>query len=300
VPAQRPILWVLHDMNPFTGGCHFSAGCDRFTNQCGDCIQIANPGSHDITQRSLRIKQRAYRDLNLHVAAPSRWLLAEAQRSTAFSQAAGFHLIPYGLDTERFSPLDKRHAREQLGLPVDKQIVLFGAESHTNERKGFRHLLEAWPQVDRETVLGVMFGSGGKPEISSDQAELRHLGYLSDPLQQRLVYSSADVFVLPSMQDNLPQTGLEAMACGTAVVAFDAGGIPDYVRPGQTGLLAKTADSDALGRQLNRMLADSQATQQMGEFAREVILSEFSQPVESARYLVLIESLLRRSELRAA
>jgi glycosyltransferase involved in cell wall biosynthesis len=168
--------------------------------------------------------------------------------------------------------------------------------------------MEAWPKLPGERVQGVMFGAGEAPTLEAgqapigQQAPIRHLGFVRDPERLRLIYSAADMFVLPSLEDNLPQTGMEAMSCGTPVVAFAAGGIPDYVRPEQTGLLAPVGDSESLARQLRRLVETPELAGRLGANARKMMLAEFQQPIESARYLELLDSILaaRRSASRAA
>ncbi len=295
LPKDRPVVWVLHDMNPFTGGCHFSAGCDRFTTHCGNCPQIAGSGDRDITFQTLRMKRQLYQGLNLHIVSPSRWLSAEAQRSVPFADVASHRVIPYGLETDQFTPVDRQQARRALNLGDDKRIVLFGAASSENRRKGFHCLLNAWSELPAETVRGVMFGAGQAPTLLRGQAEIQHLGFIRDPAKLRLVYSAADLFVLPSLEDNLPQTGMEAMSCGTPVVAFSAGGIPDYVRPGETGMLVPTGDARALGGQIRRLLENPDQLRRMGAQARETMVREYSQPIESMRYAEFLESLAQAS-----
>jgi glycosyltransferase involved in cell wall biosynthesis len=291
LPADRPIVWVLHDMNPFTGGCHFSAGCNRFMQHCGNCPQIASSSDRDITFQTLRMKRRLYEGLNLHVVSPSRWLSEQAKRSVPLAGAASQHVIPYGLETDRFAPADRREARNALGLDPGKTIVLFGAASSDNRRKGFQLLMEAWSRLPSEQIQGVMFGAGEAPTVEAGQADIQHLGFIRDPDRLRLVYSAADLFVLPSLEDNLPQTGMEAMSCGTPVVAFAAGGIPDYVRPGETGELVPVGDSRCLAQTISRLVDDPQSRRRMGDNGRKMMLLEYSQPIESARYMELLQSL---------
>jgi hypothetical protein len=279
-------------MNPFTGGCHFSAGCNGFRHRCGNCPQIAGSADDDITAKTLEMKRQLYAGLNLHVVAPSRWLSDEAQRSIAFAEAASHQVIPYSLDTKRYSPVDRIAARRALNLDPEKKIVLFGAASIGNRRKGLHELLEAWADLPADSVQGLMFGSGEAPVIGDGQAPIKHLGFIGEPEQLRLAYSAADVFVLPSLEDNLPQTGLEAMSCGTPVVAFDAGGIPDYVRPGKTGLLSPAGEAKGLAAQIRALLDHPEWRERMGRTAREVMVREYSQAVESARYTQLLESIL--------
>ena len=299
LPQDRPVVWVLHDMNPFTGGCHYSAGCDRFTKQCGNCPQIAASGDRDITFQTLRMKRRLYEGLNLHVVAPSHWLSAEARRSVPLAGVRSHRVIPYGIETDRFTPVDRTEARRALNLSDDRRIILFGASSSENRRKGFSCFLEVWSEMPREKALGVVFGAGGAPRLGPDKGEIRDLGFIHDSRMLSLVYSAADLFVLPSLEDNLPQTGMEAMSCGTPVAGFAAGGIPDFVRPGQTGLLAPIGDSKALARQICELLDQPDELRRMGARARELMVDEFSQPIESARYLDFLRSVIPAPRAKA-
>ncbi|TWT82873.1 Capsular glucan synthase [Planctomycetes bacterium CA13] len=292
LPADRPIVWVLHDMNPFTGGCHFSGGCERFQNGCGHCPQLDHPRFSDPSARTLKMKTALYRDLNLHVVAPSRWLGEQAKQSMPFKHANSHHVIPYGIDVQAYAPIDKAKAKAALQIDPNRTVIAFAADSATNRRKGFHHLMEAWPAFDSHRVEGIMFGGGDAPALPADSASIRHFGYVHDLTRKQLLYSAADVFVMPSLEDNLPQTGLEASASETPVVAFDAGGIPDYVRPNVTGLLAPTGNSDALATQIQWMIDHPVERRTMGIQAREMMVEEFAGPVETARYQTLFREIV--------
>jgi glycosyltransferase involved in cell wall biosynthesis len=293
IPDDLPVVWTLHDMNPFTGGCHFSSGCERFMTVCGNCPQLANPGRQDLSNRQFALKFKALRNKNLHVVAPSRWLIEAARLSPILNSARSFHLIPYGLDTEFFFPRDSETARRQFNVPLDATVLGFGADSVANRRKGWRELVEALNQLryTRPTVA-LVFGKGELPSNANRNLTIISVGFIHEPSQLANLYSAMDALVMPSLEDNLPQTGLEAMACGTPVIAFDAGGIPDFVLPEQTGLLAKTGDSAALSRQIQRLLDDPERADAMGIRARKLILEQFSSGLESARYLELYRKLL--------
>ena len=188
--------------------------------------------------------------------------------------------------------MDRREARARLGLDPEATVVCFGAMDVKNIRKGSRHLVEAFSAIaDLPNVVGLVFGGGELPESQDPLPTIHNTGPIEGTLQQRAVFSAADVFVLPSLEDNLPLTGLEAMACGTPIVGFDAGGIPDYVRVGETGLLATCGDSADLARQLRSALTNPMMLKDMSIAAREMIVSEFDSQHEASRYQHLYDSL---------
>lgn len=324
---DQPVVWTLHDMNAMTGGCHFSDGCDRYTRGCGGCPQLPTgpqlptaqlptaqlPGAQlpsaslaadDLSRQYFLAKQAALAGVNLHIAAPSRWLLECARSSPLLASAKSFRHVPYGISLGEYYPMDRRDARARLGIDPDTTLVCFGAMDVSARRKGGRHLVQALAHLaDLPGVEGLVFGGGELPDSDGPMPRLHHVGPVRGLMMQRVVYSAADVFVLPSLEDNLPLTGLEAMACGTAVVGFDAGGIPDYVRPGKTGLLARTGDGDDLGMRLRELAADPDHAAQMGRRARQMIEHEYAAEYEAAAYETLYGELLgasTRSERRAA
>lgn len=297
VPDELPIVWTLHDMNPFTGGCHFSANCEAFVAGCSRCPQIANPGSRDLSHQQFVLKRAAIQGKNLHVVAPSTWLLDAARRSAIFSEARTFHCIPYGLQTELFVPQDKRASREQFQVPREAVVIGFGADLVTNRRKGWREMLAALSQLraDRPTIA-LVFGGGDLPKCTNRNLTVLPVGFVNDRNRLAQLYSAMDFFVLPSLEDNLPQTGLEAMACGTPVVAFKAGGIPDFVLHEQTGLLAKIGDPADLARQMQRLIGHPEYLVTMGTQARKLIAEKFSSSVEAAAYSRLYQELVSQRE----
>jgi glycosyltransferase involved in cell wall biosynthesis len=290
---DQPVVWTLHDMNPFTGGCHFTDHCQRFVDGCGDCPQLPSPAPDDISRRFFEIKRRALADVNLHVVAASRWMLEQARRSPIFRHARSFHRIPYGLRLDLYRPVDRLRARAELNLPADAFVFSFGAADVNNRRKGAALLLDALQRVaDLDGVRGLVLGGGDLPQVVTPLPPLQSMGFVQEVHRRVLIYSACDAFVLPSTEDNMPLTGLEAMAAGTPIVGFDAGGIPDFTRPGQTGLLAPSGDAGALGEQLRYLYQHRDQAAAMGRRAREVIESEYSDTREAADYIGLYAALL--------
>lgn len=293
VPSSQPIVWTLHDMNPFTGGCHYSSGCQAFTHGCGQCPQVRGSSPDDVSRRTYRLKRKLLKGRHLTVVTPSRWLGREAQRSLVFPSRTRFEVIPYGLETDEYRPLDVAATRSELGIPQDAAVIAFGAEDLNNRRKGMSFLFEALRSVEsKRPIHALVFGEGKLPTQQLNLAAVHSVGFVKDVAKKAQVYSAADMFVMPSLEDNQPQTGLEAMACGTPVVAFDSGGIPEYVRSGLTGLLARVGDAQDLSRQITWMLHHDAARHDMSWHARQMIESEFPLRLQAERYLRLYDEIL--------
>jgi glycosyltransferase involved in cell wall biosynthesis len=294
VARRTPVVWRLSDMNPFTGGCHYDEGCGRFVAACGACPQLGSRDPDDLSQQVWRRKRAALDRVppgRLQIVALNQWIAGEARRS-ALLQGVPVHVIPNGLDTEAFAPRDRGYARQLLGLPPDALVVLFVAASTGNRRKGFGLLAEALAGLADELpgLRLVSVGRGGAG-VAGATPHLA-LGPLSQDRMLSLVYSAADVFVIPSLQDNMPSTVLEALACGTPVVGFDAGGVAEMVRPGETGLLARAGDVGELRGALRRLLADGALRRALGLRCRQVALAEYTQELQARRYLALYEQIL--------
>lgn len=297
IPRAVPVVWTLHDMNAFTGGCHYSAGCSRYLSGCGSCGQLDNAGDSDLSAVAWKQKKHAYGTRALTIVTPSRWLTNLATQSRMFSPETRFETIHYGLDTQVYRPIDKRQAKEKLNLSGDRTTLLFGAADVSNLRKGLKPLVESLSRLpEPEKYECVVFGdSHSASEVLkpiSRKMNVRELGFLATDDDKRIAYSAADLFLLPSLEDNQPQTGLEAMACGTPVVAFDAGGISEFVQHGKTGLLAEVNDADNLAKQI-RWLSESPESQKSFSLnGRNLILEEFEIRRQTKKYAKLYRQLI--------
>lgn len=293
VPARTPVVWTLHDTFAFTGGCHYASGCRKFETACGACPQLGSADPGDLSARALDHKSAALAamaDDRLVVVTPSRWLGRESRSSRLLGRFA-HHVIPYGLDTETFSPLEPAAARAQLGLDAQARYLLVLADDLGNRRKGLDLLfaaLERLPAGSRPGVL--MVGEGG--DATAGVATTR-LGRLDSTRELARAYSAADLYVTPAREDNLPNTVLESLACGTPVVAFDIGGMPDMIEPGRTGLLALPEDVDSLAEQI-RLGLDRFGTSARAA-CRETALNRFAAPLQAGRYLALYSELLAKA-----
>jgi len=285
-----PVAWTFHDMNAFTGGCHYSDGCERYAAACGSCPQLRlASGPRDRTFLSFARKRAALARVpagRLAVVAPSRWMEEAVRRSSLFGRF-DVHHIPSGIDTEEFRPMPQAEARRRFNLPEGARIALFVAEVVSDRRKGLQMLpAAAEAAADIPGTLFVTIGQG------TAGGNFRHLGALRGAEALRAAYSAADVFVIPSLEDNFPNTMIEAMACGTPVVGFATGGIPDAVHDGATGLLAPTGDGAALGAQLRRVLEHEGLQRRLGAEARTLVEQEYSIQLQARRYAALYDDLL--------
>jgi glycosyltransferase involved in cell wall biosynthesis len=284
LPAHIPIVVTMHDMNSFTGGCHYTMGCNRFTDRCGSCPQLNSHNEHDLSRSVWDRKMRSYSQRsNVHFVADSEWLATEARRSSLL-KAKSVRVIHYGLDTNVFRPIAKAAARVVLGLPLESSIVVFGADSLHDERKGLHYLIRACGRLKKAPVL-LSFGSGHPPRQLQNRG--LHLGAIESEHLLAAVYNAGDLFVIPSIQEAFGQTALEAMACGIPVVAFNSGGIADIVRHRETGLLCPPADVAALADALAEVLNSPALRQHCGINARRIIEEKFRLEQQAQAYAKL-------------
>jgi len=293
---NAPLVWTLHDMWPFTGGCHYDEGCGRYDSGCGRCPILASRRRMDLSMLGWRRKQRAYRGLDMHVVTPSRWLADLARRSPLLASFP-VSVIPNPIDTRVYRPLDKCMARDLLKLPQEGRIVLFGAlRSTTESRKGFPLLVEALQRFgrhhSREKCYAVIFGAS-RPDLSPDFGmESIFVGTMADDLSLALLYSAADVFVAPSRQENLSNTVMESLSCGTPVVAFSIGGMPDMIEHQVNGYLARPFEAEDLARGIAWVLSDTSRAAALAQRARNKASEEFDGIVIARRYLALYRDTL--------
>lgn len=289
-----PVVWTLHDTWAFTGGCHYTGNCDGYKSQCGRCPQLGSAVKGDISHALMQRKAKAYKNLNLTVVTPSRWL-ADAAAKSSLLAGRRIEVIPNGLDTEAFKPIDRRTARDYFGISDENPVILFGSHWLPDPRKGGDLLCTALSQLAMPCTL-LTFGEGKLPLEGESLVTLRSLGSLSDNASLALAYSAADVFLCPSREDNLPNTVAEALACGTACVAFDVNGLPDMIEHTVTGWLAKPFEPSDLVAGIKWVL-NHPYPEQLRLVAREKALSEYSLPKMAMRYSKLYADLLKISAM---
>jgi glycosyltransferase involved in cell wall biosynthesis len=291
-----PLVWTLHDMWPFTGGCHYDGGCGRYNAGCGQCPILASNRERDLSAWVWRRKNRAYQKIRLNIVTPSRWLGELAGRSRLLGNFP-IHVIPNAIDIEVYRPIDKSLARDSLNLPVNGKVILFSALRATSERRKGFHLLQSalkalsLTERGRNTIAVVV---GAKQPVDAPDFGMKtiFLGTMNEDDKLAMAYSAADVFVAPSTEENLSNAVMESIACGTPAVAFNIGGMPDMIDHHQNGYLAKPFETMDLANGLHWVLEDDQRRGALSENARKKAVRAFESATVAERHRSLYESLL--------
>ena len=290
--SGKPVVWTMHDIWPATAICHYARGCCRYQNKCESCPLLPRRSVSDLSAVVWRRKNEILRKYHISFVACSRWLEGEAKKS-ALLKGQRVTNIPNPINSHVFCPSDKLQAREALGLPLGKHVILFVSQRVTDKRKGLDYLVEAVNRMAVQdsslkdnTAIAVL---GGHSEEVADLLPLPvfPLGYVSDESKIVKVYNAADVFVLPSLEDNLPNTIMEAMACGVPCVGFNIGGIPEMIGHLKSGYVAKAADADDLARGIKWVL-DFKG-EELSKEARRKVLNSYSQQSVAIKYIELYQ-----------
>jgi glycosyltransferase involved in cell wall biosynthesis len=284
-----PVVWTLHDEWALTGHCAYSIGCQRWRTGCGHCpdLNIYPSLLRDATDWNWQRKRGFYQKSCLHVATPSHWLMDEVQLSMI--EPVESRVIPYGVDLATFHPVDPNQARTELGLPIEPKILLFTAsKTRHNMFKDYTTIEQALHRLGSEKDFPLMFlslgGSGGGEEQIGNLT-VRHISFIRDADQVARYYQSADIFLHAARTDNFPNTVLEALACGTPVIATDVGGIPEQVYDGETGFLTPPSDPAAMADRIKLLLNDSTLRQAMALRAAEDARKRFDLDRQVSDYL---------------
>ena len=282
--SGKPVVWTMHDIWPATALCHVTLGCQHFTSQCGNCRLLPGGGSsHDYSTTIWQRKQRMLADENIYFVACSHWLESEAKRS-ALLKGQKITSIPNPIDTRIYKRGNKQEARQRLGLPLDKKLILFASQRVTNVNKGMDYLIEACRQLQISDAAVVILGGHAEEVVSQLSLEAYPLGYVND--EQRIVdvYHAADVFVLPSLSENLPNTIMEAMACVVPCVGFRVGGIPEEIDHRRNGYVAEYRSAEDLARGIRWILAEADY-EELSKNAVQKVVQNYSQQSVALKYL---------------
>jgi glycosyltransferase involved in cell wall biosynthesis len=282
----KPVVFIMHDMWAITGGCHHSFKCNKYISQCVECPAFGSKRKHDLSFYGFRKKEKIYsRYSNLYFVSPSKWLFNCAKQSRLLKDKPLFY-IPNAIDNKAFRNIGKELPRRLFGIELNDIVIAFGATSVDSPYKGWFFLIKALEilhhdnRIDNITVL--IFGNGSSEEIANSiPFNMKFLGYLRDEYSMILTYNAADVFVSPSLADNQPTTVMESLCCGTPVVGFDVGGIPDMIEHKVNGYLAKYQDAKDLADGIEFCLNKHLRGKILSNFYKDLIIQEHQVMIRS-------------------
>jgi len=291
---KKPIVWSLHDDWPFSGGCHIKWECENYKKECGVCPVLNSKREYDLSRLVLKRKENTFKKIeNLTVIGLSRWIFNCSKESSLLKNRPHINL-PNPINTNIFRPIDKRFAKNLWDFPVNKKMVLFGAIKGSKDlNKGFNELANALNVVGYENIELVVFGSSEPQNPPKFRFKTHYVGRLSDDVSLVSLYNACDVTVVPSLQENLSNTVMESLSCGTPVVAFDVGGNKDMIDHLCNGYLAKPFDYVDLAGGIEWVLRHGKYDD-LTVAGRQKVLKNFDRKIVAKKYIELYSSILEK------
>lgn len=301
IASGKPIVWTLHDMWPFTGVCHYAHECDHYTEHCHDCPQLNSRNYRDASFRVFERKAQLLQGAHICFIACSKWLGNMASNSWLL-HGKKIECVPNAININLFRPRNKQVAREALGLPTDKRLILFSSHMLSDERKGFHYLKEAMIRLATECPewighLGiVLVGKDMNPAMCNDiPLDIYPLNYIADEKVMVDVYNAVDLYAIPSLQDNLPNTVVEAMACGVPCIGFNVGGIPEMIDHLHNGYVADYKNVDDLANGIHWLLTEGEYDILSREAARKAA-STYGENSVAMKYIGIYNRMTGKNE----
>ncbi len=288
--SGKPIVWTMHDMWPCTGICHHARECTNYQTECHNCpFLYNNGGKKDLSYKIFKKKEATYKNANITFVACSQWLHSLAEKSALLSRHRIID-IPNPININLFKPRDKKEAREKCNLPQNKKLLLFGSVKITDKRKGIdylvdscRILVEKYPEM-KDSIGVVVFGNESSQLKELIPFPVYSLDFVNDEKAMVNIYNSVDLYVTPSLEENLPNTIMEAMACGVPCVGFNIGGIPEMIDHLHNGYVAEYKSAADFANGIHWTLTDSEYPSLSEEAARKVV-THYSEGIISKKYI---------------
>lgn len=294
IATGKPVVWTLHDMWAFTGGCHYNGTCTHYLQACGNCPYFRNPSPNDLSHQVWNRKNGIFNNGRIRYITCSNWLAGEAQQSGLLKNE-DISAIPNPIDLNLFTPKPMQEARQRLGLKQDQRYILFGSANVSDKRKGFNYFIEALQKFrqqhpDKVNNTSVLL-------VGKDTGNIRDLLPLDAVFMGKVdiygmvdIYNASNLFVIPSLQDNLPNTIVESMACGTPVVGFANGGIPEMITHQQNGYLVPSENTDELAAGISYVLDNRDM---LSAPAREFTVAKYHPEQVARQYIQVYRDLLQ-------
>lgn len=287
---KAPIVWTLHDSWAFTGGCHLPMSCENYKHDCGYCPQLSSQKLWDLSHLIVFAKQKIWNQKKIHFIFPSQWLFEQGKKSSLLQNHLA-SVVSNFVDCEFFKPLDPINTRKTLQIPTEKKLIGFGAtHAQTDSNKGYsfvKNLILSSEYTECHFVLwGDRFVEFTDPKYKDRVSVLE--GYL-DQHFLKILYSSLDLMLMPSQSENMPLTALESMACGTPLLAFAVGGLPELIQPLKNGFLCSHYDQKNYEESFAQAI--TYLSQEVRNAARKRVQEHFSAPNQLEKILKIYESM---------
>ena len=293
VKLNKPIVWTMHDMWPCTGICHHARDCEKFQMICESCFFLKSKGK-DLSTSVFDKKLSLYKEANITFVGCSRWLSGRAKKSYLLRDKTVLS-IPNPINTEVYHPMDQDMTRELLGLPSGKRLLLFGALNVTDKRKGIDYLIEALRKIEKQDMELVVFGQVKDDIRGLFPVPIHSMGYLSDESKIVALYNAVDMFITSSLEENLPNTIMESMACGTPCVGFEIGGIPEMIDHKINGYVANYKDASDLANGI-RWVLEHEDQQALSDACVKKVQENYTEEVVAKQYMALYKRLLHQKK----
>ena len=296
IESGKPIVWTMHDMWPFTGICHYAGDCDKYTTHCENCPILYKGNKKDLSFHTFQQKKRMLEGSHIHFVSCSQWLGNMAKRSKLIGNHS-IVSIPNAINTNLFKPRDKQAARHKLGLPMDKQLLLFGSMKTTDKRKGIDYLVNACELLAKShpdfcKQLGVVIlGKESNLYESLFPFPIYSMNYVNSEKELADIYNAVDLYVTPSLQDNLPNTIMEAMACGIPCVGFNVGGIPEMIDHLHNGYVADYKSAEDFANGIHWALSEGEY-ESLSQEAHRKVLTSYSESAVAKKYIEVYNKIM--------
>jgi len=301
---RKPVVWRLPDLWALTGYCAYPYDCEKWKEGCHDCPLLKGEGRllvepkpssrWDVTRFVWRMKKKIYNASKLHIVVTTNWMRNNVNQGI-LKDSLSVNVISNGVDLDIYKPIDKQKARERLGLPAKETILLWGAASLGNLRKGYSYAARAVELIQNIGKIEPLLVTMGKEKRMSEKytlGKVKHFGFVKDPARQALMYSAADLFICSTLADGQPQTAVESLACGTPVIAYDIGPMPELIQNGKTGFIVPEVSAESLAAVLEEALEDPEHLTEMGQSCREEAEQKYDLSEQTKKYVELYEKVL--------